>query len=213
MSATTTQASWVWVRDGQGAQVEEITLQVDGYWPLPARLAVPDGTAGATVRIGGAAGGADADPESRARETGRAFLHVDLIGTGTLEASHRYGLLLRALGRPVLGLQVAQLAAAATWARERFGGPVHLEATGRVASMVALLAAARNPGAFADVTTDGLPYSLDDLVESHVLPESAEYPLFCFGMRELLDIPDLIELAGELPITDRRHGPLTAGAR
>ena len=213
VSATTTQASWVWVRDGLGVQVEEITLQADGYWPLPARLAVPDGAAGATVRIGAAAGDSRADPESRARETGRAFLHVDLIGTGTLEASHRYGLLLRALGRPVLGLQVAQLAAAAAWARERFGGPVHLEAAGRVASVVALLAAARNPDAFADVTTDGLPYSLDDLVESHVLPESAEYPLFCFGMREILDIPDLIELADSVPITDRRHGPLTAGAR
>lgn len=213
VSTTTTQASWVWVRDGLGVQVEEITLQVDGYWPLPARLAVPDGAAGATVRIAGPAGGADADPESRARETGRAFLHVDVIGTGALAASHRYGLLLRALGRPVLGLQVAQLAAAAGWARERFGGPVDVEAAGRVASMVALLAAGRDPGAFADVATDGLPYSLDDLIESHVLPESGEYPLFCFGMRELLDIPDLIELADDLPITDRRHGPLTAAAR
>ncbi len=213
VTATTTQASWVWVRDGLGVQVEEITLQVDGYWPLPARLAVPDGAAGATVRIGGPARGADADPESRARDTGRAFLHVDLIGNGALAASHRYGLLLRTLGRPALGLQVAQLAAAAAWARERFGGPVHLEAAGRVASMVALLAAARDPGAFAEVGTDGLPYSLDDLIESHVLPESADYPLFCFGMRELLDIPDLIELADSLPITDRAHGPLTASAR
>ena len=110
-------------------------------------------------------------------------------------------------------MQVGQLAAAAAWARDRFGAPVQVQAAGRVASLVALLAAARDPGAYACVTTDGLPYSLDDLVESHVDPNSSEYPLFCFGMREVLDIPDLIELAGELPITDRRHGPLTAGAR
>ena len=213
VTAATTQASWVWVRDGVGVRVEEITLQVDGYWPLPARLAVLDGAAGSLVSIGAPLSGTAGDPESCARDTGRAFLHVDLIGAGLLTASHPYALLLRTLGRPVLGLQVAQLAAAAAWAGDRFGGPVHVQAAGRVASMVALLAAARDPGAFADVTTDGLPYSLDDLVESHVDPNGAEYPLFCFGLREVLDVPDLIELAGELPITDRRHGPLTAGAR
>ena len=75
--------------------------------------------------------------------------------------------------------------------------------------MVALLTAARDPNAFATVTTNGLLYSLDDLVESHVPPDSADYPLFCFGIREVLDIPDLIELLGKLPFTDVRHGPLT----
>ncbi len=210
VTAVTTQASWVWVRDERGVQVEEITLQVDGYWPLPGRLAIPDGAAGATVSIGAPVAGTPADAESRARETGRAFLHVDLIGAGALAASHRYGLLLRAIGRPILGLQVAQLAAAAAWAGERFAGPVSVEAGGRVASVVALLAAARGPGAFARVATDGLPYSLDDLIESHVPPEGPEYPLFCFGMRELLDVPDLLELAGSLPVADRHHGVLTA---
>ena len=213
VTAATTQASWVWVRDDLGVRVEEITLQVDGYWPLTGHLAVPDGAAGSTVSIGAPLSGTAGDPESCSRDTGRAFLHVDLIGAGLLTASHPYALLLRAIGRPVLGLQVAQLAAAAAWAGECFGGPVHVEASGRVASMVALLAAARDPGAFADVNTDGLPYSLDDLVESHAAPEGPDYPLFCFGMRELLDVPDLIELAGALPITDRRHGPLTVSAR
>jgi len=212
VTAATTQASWVWVRDELGVRVEEITLQVDGYWPLPARLAVPDGAAGSIVSIGALPSGAAGDPESCARAAGRAFLHVDLIGAGLLAASQTYALLLRAIGRPALGLQVGQLAAAAAWARDRFGGPVQVQAAGRVASMVALLAAARDPGAYACVTTDGLPYSLDDLIESHVDPNGSEYPLFCFGMREILDIPDLIELAGELPITDRRHGPLTVSA-
>ena len=213
VTAATTQASWVWVRDDLGVRVEEITLQVDGYWPLTGHLAVPDGATGSTVSIGAPLSGTAGDPESCSRDTGRAFLHVDLIGAGLLTASHPYALLLRAIGRPVLGLQVAQLAAAAAWAGECFGGPVHVEASGRVASMVALLAAARDPGAFADVNTDGLPYSLDDLVESHAAPEGPDYPLFCFGMRELLDVPDLIELAGALPITDRRHGPLTVSAQ
>lgn len=216
VTAVTTQASWVWVRDGRGVQVEEITLQVDGFWPLPARLAVPDGAAGAIVSVGAPASGADArapdGPESRARRTGRAFLHVDLIGAGALAASHRYGLLLRALGRPVLGLQTAQLSAAAAWAGERFAGPVSVEAGGRVASVAALLAAARAPGAFDRLATDGLPYSLDDLVESHAPPEGPEYPLYCFGMRELLDVPDLLALAGSLPIVDRRLGALTGTA-
>ena len=216
VTAVTTQASWVWVRDERGVQVEEITLQVDGYWPLPGRLAIPDGAAGAIVSIGappaGAAAVPPADAESRARRTGRAFLHVDLIGAGALAASHRYGLLLRAAGRPVLGLQVAQLAAAAAWAGGRFAGPVSVEAAGRVASVAALLAAARDPGAFDRLTTDGLPYSFDDLIESHAPPEGPDYPLFCFGMRELLDVPDLIELAGSLPAADRRHGALTESA-
>ena len=213
VTAATTQASWVWVRDDRGVRVEEITLQVDGFWPLPARLAVPDEAAGSIVSIGALPSGAAGDPESCAREAGRAVLHVDLIGAGLLAASQPYALLLRTIGRPVLGLQVGQLAAAAAWAGDRFGGPVQVQAAGRVASMVALLAAARDPGAYACVTTDGLPYSLDDLVESHVDPNGQEYPLFCFGMREALDIPDLIELAGDLPITDRRHGPLTVSAR
>lgn len=218
VTAVTTQASWIWVRDDRGVRVEEITLQVDGYWPLPGRLAVPDDAAGATVVIGGAAGATAscatvaAEAEARARNTGQAFLHVDLIGVGALAASHGYGLLLRTIGRPILGLQTAQLAAAAAWAGERFAGTVSVEAGGRVASLAALLAAARDPAAFARVATDGLPYSLDDLIESHVPPDGPEYPLFCFGMRELLDVPDLLELAGSLPIVDRSRGPLTSSA-
>ena len=210
VTATTTQVSWVWVQDDQGVQVEQIGLQIDDYWPLPARLAVPDGAAGATVSI--AAPATPADPESRARETGRAFVHVDLAGFGALTASPAYALLLRAVGRPILGLQVAQLAAACAWAAERFGGPVHVEAAGRVASLVALLAAARDPGAFASLTTDGLPYSVDDLIESHASPNGPDYPLFCFGLRELADVPDLLELADSVPITDRRCGALTGAA-
>ena len=134
---------------------------------------------------------------------------LDLIATGLLKCSHRYGLLLRALGRPVLGLQVAQLAAATAWVKKHYGGSVRVQASGRVASMVALLTAARDPNAFATVTTNGLLYSIDDLVESHVPPDSEDYPLFCFVIREVLDIPDLIELLGKLPFTDVRHGPLT----
>ncbi len=212
VTAATIKSSWVRVRDGQGVQVEEIALQVDGYWPLPGRLAVPDGTVGATIRIGEFSSDSPPDLETHAREIDRACLQLDLIGFGLLSAIHSYALLLRAISRPILGLQVAQLSASVIWAAERFGTPTHVEASGRVASVVALLAAARDTKPFASVSTDGLPYTIDNLIESQVSPEGPDYPLFCFGMRKLLDISDLLKLADSIPINDRRHGILTGVA-
>ena len=139
------------------------------------------------------------------------MLAVDLLGCGALRPEPRSALLLSTVGRPLLGMQVAQILALARWLRRLAGdGPLHVQAGGRATGVAALLAAAHTPATFARVTAPGLPRSLDALVELPVPFESADTALFCFGLRATLDLDDLQRLATGVRIVAPHRGPLAA---
>jgi hypothetical protein len=125
---------------------------------------------------------------------------LDLLGFGEsrpfAENKYQYHLVLSASGRPSLGVLTAQITAAARrLKKDTEGSSVELAARGLVSMLAALCAAALEPGLFSRIETSGLPDSLHRLIEWPLLFEEAA-PLFCFGLLERFDLPDLIKLAG-----------------
>ena len=190
---------------------EELLLELDRRWPLPAVLVRPETPAGATLLVGDGAHPAPAELIPLAAELGHAVLAVDLLGCGALRTEPCCALLLSTVGRPLLGMQVAQILALARWLRGYAdAGPLQVQAGGRAPGVAALLAAAHTPTAFATVTAPALPRSLDALVELPVAFESADTALFCFGLRATLDLDDLQRLADGVTVLAPHRGPLAA---
>lgn len=198
----------------RGALVEQLVLEVDGTWPLPATIARLSDADECSILIGdgagvGAGARADATLGERAFSAGRTLLHVDLLGFGRLSPQPQYGLLLHALGRPLLGLQVAQLSAIAEWLRSDGTGLITIQTSGRAAAAVALFAAARDPGAFAAIESGGsMPRTFDEIVQFPYRFEGSEQSLFCHGLRSTLDVADLLAAAAPVTVRDGRLGVL-----
>jgi dienelactone hydrolase len=208
VSAVTVLTSRTWY----GAVLaEELLLELDRRWPLPAVLVRPEAPAGATLLVGDGGRPAPSELTSLAAELGHTVLAADLLGCGALRPEPRSSLLLNTVGRPLLGMQVAQLLALARWLRRYAGDrPLHLQAGGHAPGVAALLAAAHTPAAFATVAAPGLPRSLDALVELPVAFDSADTALFCFGLRATLDLDDLPGLAAGVTVRAPHRGPLAA---
>lgn len=74
-------------------------------------------------------------------------------------------------------------------------------------AVAALLAAALEPGLFAELVAEPLLDSLKRLVDWPVDYEQAA-PLFCFGLLTRFDIPDLVRLCGRVAVRDPGRGRL-----
>jgi hypothetical protein len=107
-----------------------------------------------------------------------------------------YALLIAAVGDRPLGIQATQIAAVARWAQHEFGGePVAVHSSGPRCSAFALIAAALETGAIRKAhLTDPLS-SFRQVIDTNT-PISQKPELFCFGLLESFDIPQIKELAG-----------------
>jgi hypothetical protein len=105
-------------------------------------------------------------------------------------------LLLSSVGRRPLGIQAGQVAAVARWAAAQPDfGPVVVESRGPRSSVFALAAAVLEPKAIAGVRTVEPLASLHDVIRlSWSVDQKPE--LFCFGLLEAFDVPQLRALAG-----------------
>jgi len=129
---------------------------------------------------------------------GERVLAADLIFTGDAEPQNpgRLGLvqLIAALGERALGHEAAQLIALARWLRAQGAPRLRLEVAGIRSQTVALVAAALEPGLFAEVVIrDGMA-SLAHLLEAPVRYEDAP-DLFCLGLYKEFDLDGLARLA------------------
>ena len=98
-------------------------------------------------------------------------------------------------GHRLLGIQVAQLNAVIDrLKREHAGESLRLLACGRVPGLAALTWAALNPGGVDAIQLRGMDRSLEDLLAKKVRYDH-EPSLFCFGLLEVADVPELIDLA------------------
>jgi hypothetical protein len=97
-------------------------------------------------------------------------------------------------GDRLLGLQVQQILACAKFAQAQGSVTrIDLKTHGVMSSTAALLAAALEPQLFASLTVQGHINSLALLAEKPIHYNDAP-SLFCFGLLEVADIPQLIEL-------------------
>ena len=107
----------------------------------------------------------------------------------------------QSVGERPLGVQAAQLLAAANWARQQFpGAPVSLRAVGWNASVAALIAGALADEPFREVTGRDTLGSLKSLIEKKIPYD--DYPaLFCFGLLRDFDVPELTALCKPARVT------------
>ncbi len=113
-----------------------------------------------------------------------------------------YGLLVSAVGERPLGIQSSQIRAISRWAAREYGAPVSCVAQGPRTSLIALCAAAVNPDRFARLELNGAFTSLRQIVEKDIaVNESPE--LFCFGLLEEFDMPQLKSLARPCEISEK----------
>ncbi|HEU0139428.1 MAG TPA: acetylxylan esterase [Bryobacteraceae bacterium] len=133
---------------------------------------------------------------------GEQVVAMDLLLMGEMSPGPKAGGsnfigILSALGERALGIQAAQLIATGHWAQKLSGRPsVRLEASGMRSQVVALVAAALEPGLFSElVVRNGVP-SLRHLFDGPVEPRAAP-ELFCLDLYKRFDIPELTRLASD----------------
>jgi dienelactone hydrolase len=108
-----------------------------------------------------------------------------------------FPLLISSMGQRALGLEAAQLIAAARWMRELSGGkPIAVNSTGKRYQVIALIAAAIEPDLFRGVTVQDGMRSLQSLLDKPVRFQDAP-DLFCLDLYKQFDIDRLAAMAGE----------------
>ena len=189
-------------------------------WTVPCLEFTTAGRAvGKTVLVVADAGKARvADEVQRFLAAGYRVLAVDLLswGESTVEAQdppYLYPLFLAAVGERPLGIQAAQLAAIARFARTaQPDAHLTVAAFGPRASMAALVAMAIEPAAIHGAELSGALTSLKQLLEADKTVE--EYPeLFAFGLLAEFDVPQISALAGDRSLVFRKSDELMKPAR
>jgi dienelactone hydrolase len=131
---------------------------------------------------------------------GEQVLALDLVLTGAMSPAQRPGNagfvhLLSTLGERALGVQAAQLIASGRWLQKVSGqAQIRIATSGIRTQVIALTAAALEPGIFADLSIEGGMSSLGHLFEAPV-EERAAPELFCLDLYQRFDLDTLTKLA------------------
>ena len=170
-------------------------LSMNGEWTVPV-VELSKGEAKGTTLVVADGGRTAASKEvAELLAAGRRVLAVDPYFFGESEFERRgwlWTLLIHTVGERALGIQASQIAAVADWA----GAPVDVVAVGHRSGLYTLIAAALKPESFGTLTAPDRVDSLKQaVVESWTVTQAPE--LFCFGLLEWFDIPQLVELASE----------------
>ncbi len=174
-------------------------LHVGATWTVPVVALTRGNPRGTTVLV------ADTGRKSLAARTeallaaGQRVLAVDPFFFGESKIPQRdflYALLVAATGDRPLGIQSSQIAAVARWARTEFkSAPIALESHGPRLGLAALIATALEPAALNTLhQTDVLPSLREVIRQNWSVDKTPE--LFCFGLLEHFDIPQLKSLVG-----------------
>lgn len=184
-------------------QIRQLRLNI-GEWQIPATVIEAKGDSDSVRKhVILLADGGCASQQARIEElarTGNRVLALDpiLFGHSLPAAGQKYqnAMLLATVGERPLGIQSAQVVAAARYfARVFVTESVSIESAGATTSLIARCAAAIDGGqVISAVTTKGEAESLHDFLKPG--PSYGGTPeVYCFGLLEYFDIPQLIQLA------------------
>jgi dienelactone hydrolase len=191
-------------------------LHMSHAWTVPAVELSPLEPKGTVVLVGDEGRAALAAEAQRLVESGLRVVALDPFYLGESKIrSHDFlfALLVSSVGDRPLGIQAAQLAAAAGWVKSQYAveSPT-IVAHGPRTSLAALCAAAVDESSVAGVELHGSLASLKEIVEADRSVEQAP-ELFCFGLLEHFDVAHLAALAAPWPVkvvgaTDRHRTEL-----
>ena len=166
--------------------------------PLVELTRVGTASKGTTLLVADAGRAAATVPVKPLLDAGQRVLALDPFYIGEAKIGDHddlFALLLATAGDRPLGVQATQIAAVARWARDaRKAGPVSIVADGPRTSVMALVAAGIEPDAIASLELRGAPGSLKLMIAAKT-PFADSPELFCFGLLEQFDIPQLVALA------------------
>ena len=183
-------------RTAGGIVVTATRLSLDNAWTVPLLELTPPGSTGTTLVLADAGKSTLASEVQQLLEEKRRVVTIDPFYFGESRMDSRdylYALLASSLGERPLGIEAGQVAAAARWLKEKYG-PVSVVAYGPRTSLIALVAAAVERDAIREWQTVRPLTSLrDPILRDMTVLEAPE--LFCFGLLESFDMPQLAELA------------------
>jgi hypothetical protein len=131
---------------------------------------------------------------------------VDIFGTGENRYRSKYQMFVESAGYRLLGIQLEQVLNCARFAREQTQvTKVDMVAHGLMSTTATLLAAALEPDLFNSLTVYGNISSLTLLAEKSVNYDEAP-SVFCFGLLEVTDIPQLVSLLEHVQFYQPRSG-------
>jgi len=131
---------------------------------------------------------------------------ADIFGTGENRYRSKYQMFVESAGYRLLGIQVEQVLNCARLAREQTSvAKIDMVAHGVMSTTSALLAAALEPDLFNNLTVYGNISSLVLLAEKPINYDDAP-SLFCFGLLEVTDIPQLVGLLENVRFYQPRRG-------
>ncbi len=141
----------------------------------------------------------------REAAAGRRVAAADVLLTGecmpTDGSGAQWAMMIGAVGRRPVGIQVGQVEGLVKWLRERSGdSPVRVVTKGRMSGLAALVAAALEPELIDALELHEMDASLKDLLDKKVGYHAAP-SMFCFGLLEAADVGELIGLAGKERVT------------
>ncbi len=177
------------------------SLSLNEEWTVPAVEFAPEGASGATLLFGDEGRARLAAEVARLTANGQRVVAFDPFYFGESKIAKRdflFAILIAALGERPLGLQASQVAAMAAWARTR--GPVAVHGIGPRTSLIALAAAAMDDRTIDAVALSGSFSSLRDILTRDLSADKTP-ELFCFGLFEEFDIPQLKALVAPRPVT------------
>jgi hypothetical protein len=174
-------------------------------WTVPVAELSTESPSGTTLLLADGGRATAADDARRLLAARRRVAAIDPFYFGESALGQRdflFGLLVSALGERPLGIQAAQVAAAARWLKARDGAPVQIAARGPRTSLIALVAAALEPDAIAGVELQDswstLREVLDRNVSAQQMPE-----MFTFGLLAEFDIPQIARLVAPRQVVVR----------
>jgi hypothetical protein len=140
---------------------------------------------------------------------GKRVLAVDPFYFGESGIAARdflFALMVATVGDRALGIQASQLGAVARWAQKEFKSPpLPVLALGPRSSTFALVAATLEEKAIGSLELHGCMASLKEVIEKNGTVDKTP-ELFCFGLLELFDVPQLKALVTpRMVLTDTPH--------
>ncbi len=178
-------------------------LKMGDAWTVPA-VELTQGAPRTTVILVGDVGRKGLSAEAaQLLADGHRVVAVDPFYFGESRIAQKdflFALLVAAVGDRPLGLQASQLTATARWlSTERKLGPVKLISVGPRASVFSTVAAALEEKAIAGLELRNPLSSLKEIIAKNV-GVNQQPELFCFGLLEQFDVPQLRALVAPRPV-------------
>ena len=186
-------------KEFEGITVTRWQIHIDDHWTLPVVEMQSERTDSTVVLISDEGRLPLTGRALRLAKMGRRVIAADLLGFGELEfgrpGNSNDDIVLHmaaSVGQRPLGIQAAQLAALAKWCGSP--SPV-IAAEGPRSSTIALVAAALEKDAIAELEVERSWASWKDVIRQNLTAEEAP-ELFCFGLLREFDIPQVVDIVG-----------------